>query len=39
MLRLANTPRGSTYFEKALAQAERVINSVAQGTKSEALSE
>ncbi|WP_312412256.1 lytic transglycosylase domain-containing protein [Pseudescherichia sp.] len=39
MLRLANTPRGSTAFEKALADAERVINSVAQGAKSEALSE
>ncbi|POU03630.1 DNA transfer protein [Escherichia sp. ESNIH1] len=39
MLRLANTPRGSTAFEKALADAERVINSVAQGSKSEALSE
>ncbi len=39
MLRLANTPRGSTAFEKALSQAERVLNSVAQGAKSEALSE
>lgn len=39
MLRLANTPRGSTAFEKALSDVERVINSVAQGTKSEALSE
>lgn len=39
MLRLANTPRGSTAFEKALADAERVINSVAQGSKSEVLSE
>lgn len=39
MLRLANTPRGSTAFEKAVADAERVINSVAQGSKSEALSE
>lgn len=39
MLRLANTHRGSTAFEKALADAERVINSVAQGAKSEALSE
>lgn len=39
MLRLANTPRGSTAFEKALADIERVVNSVAQGAKSEALSE
>ncbi|HBB6884853.1 TPA: lytic transglycosylase domain-containing protein [Citrobacter freundii] len=39
MLRLANTPRGSTAFEKALADVERVVNSVAQGAKSEALSE
>lgn len=39
MLRLANTPRGSTAFEKALADVERVINSFAQGAKSEALSE
>lgn len=39
MLRLANTPRGSTAFEKAMSQAERVVNSAAQGAKSEALSE
>lgn len=39
MLRLANTPRGSTAFEKAISQAERVVNSAAQGAKSEALSE
>ncbi|MBJ8803018.1 lytic transglycosylase domain-containing protein [Citrobacter freundii] len=39
MLRMANTPRGSTAFEKALADVERVVNSVAQGAKSEALSE
>ncbi|MER1974595.1 lytic transglycosylase domain-containing protein [Pseudocitrobacter faecalis] len=39
MLRLANTPRGSTSFEKAMAKAERVVNSAAQGAKSEALSE
>lgn len=39
MLRLANTPRGSTAFEKALAEVERSVNSVAQGAKSEALSE
>ncbi|MDM2850167.1 lytic transglycosylase domain-containing protein [Citrobacter sp. Cpo074] len=39
MLRLANTPRGSTAFEKALSEVERAVNSVAQGAKSEALSE
>ncbi|MBX9031188.1 lytic transglycosylase domain-containing protein [Enterobacter sp. UPMP2076] len=39
MLRLANTPRGSTSFEKALADAQKVVNSFAQGAKSEALSE
>ncbi|MGT2118109.1 phage DNA ejection protein [Enterobacter kobei] len=39
MLRLANTPRGSTAFEKALSDVERVVNSLAQGAKSEALSE
>lgn len=39
MLRLANTPRGSTAFEKALSDVERVVNSVAQGAKSDALSE
>lgn len=39
MLRLANTPRGSTAFEKALAEFERAVNSAAQGAKSEALSE
>ncbi|MFM0888743.1 lytic transglycosylase domain-containing protein [Citrobacter freundii] len=39
MLRLANTPRGSTAFEKALDDVERVVNSFAQGAKSEALSE
>ncbi|EFQ5086481.1 lytic transglycosylase domain-containing protein [Salmonella enterica] len=39
MLRLANTPRGSTAFEKALAEVERSVNSFAQGAKSEALSE
>ncbi|TKV06423.1 lytic transglycosylase domain-containing protein [Citrobacter sp. wls619] len=39
MLRLANTPRGSTAFEKALADVERVVNSAAQGAKSETLSE
>lgn len=39
MLRLANTPRGSTAFEKALAEVERAVNSVAQGAKSKSLSE
>jgi len=39
MLRLANTPRGSTAFEKALSDVERVVNSFSQGAKSEALSE
>lgn len=39
MLRLANTSRGSTAFEKALAEVERAVNSVAQGAKSDALSE
>ena len=39
MLRLANTPRGSTAFESALADTQRVINAIAQGAKSEALSE
>ena len=39
MLRLANTPRGSTAFEKALSDVERVVNSFAQSAKSEALSE
>ncbi|EIJ1303445.1 lytic transglycosylase domain-containing protein [Salmonella enterica subsp. enterica serovar Schwarzengrund] len=39
MLRLANAPRGSTAFEKALAEVERAVNSFAQGAKSDALSE
>lgn len=39
MLRLSNTPRGSTAFEKALSEVEWSLNSIAQGTKSEALSE
>ncbi|EAB5692544.1 lytic transglycosylase domain-containing protein [Salmonella enterica] len=39
MLRLANTPRGSTAFEKALSDVERAVNSLAQGAKSESLSE
>ena len=39
MLRMANTPRGSTAFEKAMQQAQKAINSLAQGAKSDALSE
>ncbi|EOE8736045.1 lytic transglycosylase domain-containing protein [Salmonella enterica subsp. enterica serovar Kentucky] len=39
MLRLANTPRGSTAFEKALSDVERAVKSFAQGVKSESLSE
>lgn len=39
MLRLANTPRGSTAFEKALLDAQKAVNTFAQGAKSEALSE
>ncbi|ENY0772559.1 lytic transglycosylase domain-containing protein [Salmonella enterica] len=39
MLRLANTPRGSTAFEKALSDVERIVNSFAQGSKSQSLSE
>ncbi|HIC5042694.1 TPA: lytic transglycosylase domain-containing protein [Salmonella enterica subsp. enterica serovar Schwarzengrund] len=39
ILRLANTPRGSTAFEEALAEVERAVNSFAQGAKSDALSE
>ncbi|EBY5196126.1 lytic transglycosylase domain-containing protein [Salmonella enterica subsp. enterica serovar Rubislaw] len=39
LLRLANTPRGSTAFEKALSDVERIVNSFAQGSKSQSLSE
>ncbi|EDU6202560.1 lytic transglycosylase domain-containing protein [Salmonella enterica subsp. salamae] len=39
MLRLANTPRGSTAFEKALSDVERIVSSFAQGAKSQSLSE
>ncbi|EAZ2815850.1 lytic transglycosylase domain-containing protein [Salmonella enterica] len=39
LLRLANTPRGSTAFEKALSDVERIVNSFAQGAKSQSLSE
>ncbi|HAG4611631.1 TPA: lytic transglycosylase domain-containing protein [Salmonella enterica] len=39
MLRMANTPRGSTEFEKAMQQAQKAINALTQGAKSDALSE
>ncbi|EJE3128244.1 DNA transfer protein, partial [Escherichia coli] len=39
LLRLANTPRGSTAFEKAMQQAQKAINALTQGAKSDALSE
>ncbi|ELJ7006067.1 lytic transglycosylase domain-containing protein [Escherichia coli] len=39
MLRMANTPRGSTAFEKAMQQAQKAINALTQGVKSDALSE
>lgn len=39
MLRLANTPRGSTAFEKAVSDVDKAINAVAQGSKSTVLSE
>lgn len=39
MLRMANTPRGSTAFEKAMQQAQKAINAMTQGVKSDALSE
>ncbi|ELY4259889.1 lytic transglycosylase domain-containing protein [Cronobacter sakazakii] len=39
MLRMANTPRGSTAFEKAMQQAQKAINAMTQGAKSDALSE
>lgn len=39
MLRLANTPKGSTAFEKAVSDVNRVLNAISQGAKSEALSE
>lgn len=37
MLRMANTPRGSTAFEKAVSEFERALNSALQGAKSTAL--
>lgn len=39
MLRMASTPRGSTAFEKAMQQAQKAINALTQGAKSDALSE
>lgn len=39
VLRLANTPRGSTAFEKSVADIERILNATAQGAKSSALEE
>ncbi|ELQ6160052.1 lytic transglycosylase domain-containing protein [Cronobacter dublinensis] len=39
MLRLANTPRGSSAFEKAVADVAAAIKSVSQGAKSEALAQ
>ena len=39
MLRLANTPRGSTAFERAVADINNVINAGVQGAKSQTLSE
>ncbi|EPU4953437.1 lytic transglycosylase domain-containing protein [Escherichia coli] len=39
MLRMANTPRGSTAFEKAMQQAQKAINALTQGAKSDSLSE
>jgi len=39
MLRLANTPRGSSAFEKAAADVAAAIKSVSQGAKSEALAQ
>ncbi|EMA2471953.1 lytic transglycosylase domain-containing protein [Escherichia coli] len=39
MLRMANTQRGSTAFEKAMQQAQKAINALTQGAKSDALSE
>lgn len=39
VLRLANTPRGSTAFEKALSDVQRALNAASQGAKSNALEE
>lgn len=37
MLKMANTPRGSTAFEKAASEFEKALNSAIQGAKSTAL--
>ncbi|EEA8306628.1 lytic transglycosylase domain-containing protein [Salmonella enterica subsp. enterica serovar Rubislaw] len=37
MLKMANTPRGSTAFEKAASEFEKALNSALQGAKSNAL--
>lgn len=37
MLKMANTPRGSTAFEKAASEFEKALNSAFQGAKSTAL--
>ncbi|WP_105601281.1 lytic transglycosylase domain-containing protein [Cronobacter sakazakii] len=39
MLRLANTPRGSSAFEKAAADVASAINALSQGAKSDALAQ
>ncbi|ALX77805.1 hypothetical protein [Cronobacter malonaticus] len=39
MLRLANTPRGSSAFEKAASDVAAAINAVSQGAKSDALAQ
>ncbi|ELQ6121941.1 lytic transglycosylase domain-containing protein [Cronobacter sakazakii] len=39
MLRLANTPRGSSAFEKAAADVAEAIKAVSQGAKSESLAQ
>lgn len=39
VLKLANTPRGSTAFEKALSDVQRALNAASQGAKSNALEE
>lgn len=39
MLKLANTPKGSTAFERATQEVTRHVNAIAQGGKNEALSD
>lgn len=39
MLKMANTPRGSTAFEKAMNQAAKAATTLAEGTKQQALPE